>query len=255
MHIIGNIKINEFDNKRVQYFFASLLSLNFIPDAKIGLTLTQPSNELMRATGKLLRENFDQDKQQYIIHKFDKTEKYSDGINVHLRKLGSKELYLNFEEDHFCVLNNIFLLKKIIAHCVLYQVDVLRASYWPVEHASIEKVVPINKNPEDDGITAFFMDIPGLHNFNAKFKRYFIGSNSFFTKQMAQKIYNKPGCKPHDFEMMGYKTELSHVCAVPEIEILRSIDNDNEFTGSCLLSNPTDKFNYCMNKAEQYLWQ
>lgn len=248
INIIGNIKVNEADPNRVQFFFATLLSFAFIPKAKICLAFNQQSPEFLHNVGQCLTDHFSfpvaqhssensPDYKTTLFSLFDEAEK---GYNY----------YINFEEDHFCVLDDKNTLAYIIGNCNKHDVDLLRISYYPIEVKSAEKVIPICDN---DTIKAFRMNPENYSKFQAHYTRFYLGTNAMFKMDYARKLYDRPGKRPHDFELGKYVQEYEYTCAVPKVEFLRSIDNDHEAVNSCLLKSPTDKFSKLMEQAKEYM--
>lgn len=250
INVIGHIKIDESKPDRVHQFFATVLSFDFCKKIYLGITLESPSNELIEKLGNLLSENYSCSGKEYYLHcHHNNDNNYFDGIKIHLSEVNPKH-YLNFEEDHFCIVDDYKLMEEIFEETQIHGVDYVRASYFGIETRSMDRV---SIALETDLLKIFMMHKGNFEDFNYHYKRFFIGINSIFSKTFADRLYNKPGKRPHDFEVGAYNESLRHICAVPKHEILRSIDNDHELPGSCLLKNPTKKFIDCMAKAEKYL--
>lgn len=246
INIIGNIKIDEDTPDRVQYFFATLLSFRFIPEVNISLVLTTPSRRLQDKYSKFTDENF---KNTFTIISTNPDSQYKQGLDwLFNEAIVYPEYYLNFEEDHFCVMDSVDDLLNIVNECKDNNVDVLRTSYHDIETESAKLI-----NKQGHFIDAFRMDQSNYQLFQHAYTRYYLGTNAMFKIDYAKKLYDRPGTRPHDFELSKYDPRFEYTCAIPKKEILRSIDNDHGGTVPCLLKQPTEKFLRCMEEAKKYM--
>lgn len=235
--VLGNIKIDESRPERVQYLFASLLSLNGFSD-DIHVSLEQPSSELFRLINKYYIDK---------IYVYSATNFYD--MQIRLINQVKNDYYLNFEEDHFLVLENVAYLNSIIETARQYNVAIIRGSFNEVEQRSSEDVDCFY---EDELCKIFRMDNGNFKKFQKHYTRYYIGTNCIFHKGFARMLYDKPLSRPHDYEVVKYNPNFEHFCMIPKFPILASIDDPHGEEGSNLLSNPTEKFLSCMSKAEKY---
>lgn len=245
LDIIGNIKINEQNNIRVKMFEASLRSLEFLKNigSKVFLNLEDASYQLIHKAKEIL---YDIGLQGDVISISCKPDRYGK-IYKNLLNLSQAEWVMNFEEDHFCVMENWDILKEILIIGNQKDVNVIRASFWPIEWKSM-----MNTKSLDVIDGPLLINKMTKENF-AKFQepyisRYFLGNNSIWHKYFAYQYYDRPGFRPHSFEISEYNENYYHILGVPsEFPILCSIDDSHGETNSHLLANPTEKFTKIWN--------
>lgn len=152
------------------------------------------------------------------------------------------DYYLNFEEDHVCVLNDMAKFKKMLKLAKQYDVDVIRISFYKIEHDCASFVTePIY---EDNDVKIIRMTERAFQQFKTKLDRYYLGTNGIFKKSFGEKMFkrNPSGTKPHNFEVRNYEKAMEYTCLIPKFEILRAIDDDHDAANSCMLRNPTHEF-------------
>lgn len=155
-------------------------------------------------------------------------------------KKAHSNYFLNFEEDHFCVCNDNKLFTSLITTCQQYDVDIIRASFFSIENqcaACINDIIF-----ENNIVKIFKMHPQNFIDFQQPYIRYYIGTNSIFKTNFAEKLFNQSGIRPHDFEVGPYTHHFEYICAVPKIEILRAIDDDHGAENTCMLKIPTPQF-------------
>lgn len=244
MLIIGNLKIDEKRPERVHYFFATLLSYKIFSEQGIGITLNDCSDDLFYKTKKLLDDQFVKND----LVKFSGANKFWDGIKIHNPL--ERKYYVTFEEDHFCMLDNIDLLYNINTEFYDRSFDIIRASFHEIEQNSARKVEARFKNK----FKTFRMNESNHAKFCEYYgSRYFIGTNNIIRTGFAERLYSRPGTRPHDFEISAYNPDFEYTCSIPQVKIMQAIDDDHGETGISLLSRPTEKFNKCMELAQKYL--
>lgn len=237
MQIIGNIKIESY--KRLRYMVASVISMSGPPiwiNVETGPSMQRVIRKSIRMASPFALITFDNIPYRNMMFKL------IDGCQY--------KYLLNFEEDHFMNID-LRLLDPLMRMAEKFNVDVIRASFNEIEQNSAEGVECIH----EDGICKIFRMNPG--NFN-KFqkhykKRYFLGTNCVFKQEFALRFYDRAGNRPHDYELAEYDERFEHICMVPKIKMLSSIDDDHGEPNTCLESTPTVKFKQCMENANEII--
>lgn len=159
-----------------------------------------------------------------------------------LIKQSKEDYYLNFEEDHFCVLQDGQKFKKMLNLAKQYDVDNIRISFHYIEHDCASFVT--DTIYDDADVKIFRMTERTFNQFKTKFDRYYLGTNGIFKKSFGERLFlrNPSGQKPHHFEIRNYEKAMEYICMVPKFEILRAIDDDHDAPNSCMLRNPTPEF-------------
>lgn len=255
--VIGNIKIDEtksgmalernHSHIRVKYLVASLLSYDFLAESRCSITIlfnepSFPLVNLLKALPKELKCTFTP--LFPSIH--------SDyGVSMRtMLKESDKPYYLQFEEDHFCHLNDPEVIRHLLDFAQRTCADIIRSSFFDVETISAQKMKPFAWHETG---RCYEMHQENFRAFNHKWPRFYLGTNCIFSKEFAQRFYGRPGQRPHDYELAAYTPAFKHNCLVPAYEILRSIDDDHDTPETCMLKQPTNKFLECMRKAEELM--
>lgn len=155
------------------------------------------------------------------------------------------DYFLNFEEDHFCVLQDKNTFDYIMQKAAEHSVDVVRASFHHVEMECAKHAPAIY---EDEFVKIIRFTAPNFQKFCIPFKRFYLGTNCIFKAEYAKKFFRRIGERPHDYELRHYQSDMEYTCLIPKVEILRPIDDDHGVENSCCLKNPTPLFTQLYNK-------
>ena len=137
--IIGNIKVDENNPDRVRYLLASIKSLEFLKEkGKFALFMEYPSRELCALVKGMLNEcgfHYAFIPSQSYEKKFSKMD-YGEIHRMMIALEGSNRYYLNFEEDHFCVLDDAEYMQRVIEVAAQTNTDLIKATFHEVETIS-----------------------------------------------------------------------------------------------------------------------
>jgi hypothetical protein len=170
-------------------------------------------------------------------------EKMIELINNNLK--ADSDYFLNFEEDHFCVLQDKNTFDYIMQKAAEHSVDVIRTSFHQVEMECSKHVPAIY---EDEFVKIIRFTAPNFEKFCIPFKRFYLGTNCIFKAEYAKKFFRRIGHRPHDYELRHYQSDMEYTCLIPKVEILRPIDDDHGAENTCCLKNPTPLFTQLYNK-------
>lgn len=235
LDIIGNIKVDASKAERVKYFYACLKSYNFLTGkSKIVLNIESTDNEISFQTAQILRKKGFQGGVTNFKGNFG-------SIYSGLIKRSDADYILNFEDDHFCLLDNFENLQRILSRAEHYGVEVIRATFNKVENKSADGVEPIY---EDDICRIFEMNEKNFQLFQHAYPRFFLGTNCIFKHSFATRFWKREfeGSKPHPWEIGGYDKYFQHTVLIPKIEILASIDDPHDEPGSSLIEREEKKW-------------
>ena len=255
MNIIGCIKLDTSNPERIKWFFASLMALGVGHQYSMAIDGDDEfKNKFMPAGCEAdWITKFSKDR---LFHVFDKEYSYGQHQSANIKllhKLYPNNKYtLNFEEDHFYVQENDNSLEQLLLTCNCFNVDVIRASFIQVENLSTDAVKLMH---EDEYCRIFRMNKDNHELFQHKWPRFYLGTNCIFRNEYAVKFYNKPGVRPHDYELPDYSSGMEYICCVPKFEILRSIDDDHDMPNSCMLKDKTDKWITFYDQASKFVNQ
>lgn len=170
-----------------------------------------------------------------------------DMINIFANVISRQcNYFLNYEEDHFCVLEDRKMLDDLLETCKKYNVDAIRASFHRIE-MDCARHVP-NILFEDETVKIFRMTPQNFEHFCKPYKRFYLGTNCIFSVEYGKKFFSNQGQRPHDCELRYYQSDMEYICAVPKFEILRPIDDDHGAKNTCMLNNPTPYFTELYNQ-------
>jgi len=158
------------------------------------------------------------------------------------------DYFLNFEEDHFCVLQDKSIFDSIMQKATEFNVDVVRISFHSVELACAKAAPAIY---EDELVKIIRMTPEHFEKFCIPFKRFYLGTNCIFKVGYAKRFFSRIGQRPHDYELRHYQSDMEYTCLVPKVEILRPIDDDHGAENTCCLKNPTELFTQLYNKYKK----
>lgn len=244
--IIGNIKLNESNPLRVQYFVATLQSMQ--PLFKMGssayLVIETPTEKLSRLLERLTQiyplTLIPPGKQPYGHN-------MCTAISTSIAANMERKNYIQFEEDHFFELSDMAFMLELVSYMNSNSVDVCRASFHKIEVESQRGVLE-NKTISEAGY-CFEMNYQNHRAFQHPWPRFYMGTNCIFNKQFALKFWNRPGTRPHEYELSDYSENFKHKLIIPKKEILKSIDDDHGLLGSSMLLSPSPKFKECIDFA------
>lgn len=173
------------------------------------------------------------------------SEQMLDMINIFIKGVYADNRYphgffLNYEEDHFCVLQDKQKLIDLLHVCKQYNVDAIRASFHRVEMDCARHVHNILF--EDDTVKIFRMTAHNFEAFCKPYKRFYLGTNCIFSFDYGKRFFSNEAARPHDCELRFYQSDMEYICAVPKFEILRPIDDDHGAENTCMINKPTPYF-------------
>ena len=245
---VGNVKI--FNPLRLKYFLATLKSFSFLKNnlniylnIENGRFLKRPIINYLKKLG--FRNIYVSSKKEY----FDIT--YTNMI-----KKCKNEYILNLEDDHFCEINDAEKFFKIINKAHENKVDIIRSTFFKLNKYLFKDCDKIEEN-NLFSIINYNHDL--FYKYNEK-KPYFIQNNCIFKKDFAIRHWSKSykSFKPHPHEVPEFDSQFSHILLVPNIEILRPIDDDHGILDTCCLKNKDNKkWESCFNDKELksfYIW-
>ena len=231
--IVGYIKVDESKPERVDYFIASLKSLEFLKPQFI-ISLQTPSEELLNKVINALEKT----NNSIIEYKTegDYGMRYSE-----LLKSARYQYVMNFIEDHFCVCDDIKYINSCLDKMEEYKVDICKATFNKIELNSISTIKPIYS---DDSFFVFDNNHSNHIEYQKYYgSRYYIGVNFITTKQFAKRFWSRHlGKRPHEYEIAAYDESWRHECIVPKKEILCAIDDSHGEIGTELISRENKKF-------------
>lgn len=252
--IIGNIKVDENNPDRVRYLLASIKSLEFLKDmGKFVLYMEFPTMNLCEMVrGMLNKCGFN----YTFIPEFKKMT-YGEIHRMLINNPPKQNRYfLNFEEDHFCVLDDAEYMRKVIEVAAKENTDLIKATFHEVESISAKYVSAKhhygNVNLGEIGKT-WRMDETEYTAYQHKWTRFYIGTNHIWNRDFALNFYNRPGKRPHDYEIGQYDKRYEHNAMLTTKEILCSIDDDHDAENSCLLKNPQPKWTRIIGEVDEFI--
>lgn len=237
LSIIGNIKIT--NELRFKYLICCIKSLwfasNVIDDFKLNIENLDSAHINQDALHSTLAKF-----NQYTITNH--TGNFGDVYMSNLNKIKS-EKFLHFEEDHFCLLDDVDILKKIL----LLDYDICKASFHTIE---IKCADEIHHSQAYECGKIYDMNRNSWINFSKPYgSRYYIGNNAIFSTEFGRKYWSRniAGNRPHVFEVQSYTKELEHSILIPSHEILCAIDDDHGESNTCLLNRSENKWKTILN--------
>lgn len=167
---------------------------------------------------------------------------------IHFNLQSDYDYFLNFEEDHFCVLQDKAIFDSIMRKAMEFNVDVVRISFHSIELACANAAPAIY---EDELVKIIRMTPEHFQKFCIPFKRFYLGTNCIFKAGYAKRFFSRIGQRPHDYELRHYQSDMEYTLLVPKVEILRPIDDDHGAENTCCLKNPTELFTQLYNKYKK----
>lgn len=232
LDIFANIKI--VNDTRLKYALASIESLLFLKDeVKFYFNLDDSNKYLERIKEAL----------QLFDYELSDQHKYFNEIYQSFISKSKKDFFMCFEEDHFCVLDDIKFLEHIINIINLRNpVEIIKITFF-----NYEKMFYKNAPIFYEDIFCKIINHTEAHyeTLNKKCIRFYIGNNCIFEKQFGKKYFNeriKNKYDPHAFEIKRYDQEFQHNLMIPKREILCAIDDDHGAKDSCLLNRNEPKW-------------
>lgn len=233
LSIIGNMKIDEQNADRLLFLKCTLKSFEFLKnECEIILNFQDASPEMQVKINEVVNE-IDLD----ISICFINNNTYGN-IYLFLLDQSRYDYVLNFIEDHFCVMNDPYLMKNILKDMFYNNVDVCRASFFEVEQNSIKHVI----EKKHTGSTGFVYE-NNEHNHKLYCshyeRRYYLGVNFITKKDFAEKFWSRhfDSKRPHEWEISNYDPAFEHKVLTTDFPLLMAIDDDHGEPGTCLLSN------------------
>ncbi|MEK6879508.1 MAG: hypothetical protein AABY22_07875, partial [Nanoarchaeota archaeon] len=168
--VLGNIKLDMSKPIRIKYFLMTLLSIKDIFNPPV-INIENLSDGLYYLINDFCKKNGMNN--TLILGLSDTFPVIQD---ILLNKYCFTPYYLNFEEDHFCVLNNKKHLETIIKSSVKHDVDIIRATFYEIEIKSSSVVI---YDYDDELCWIFRMDTNNFKLFQLYYnKRFYVGNNS-----------------------------------------------------------------------------
>lgn len=233
--LIGNIKIA--NDRRFQYLLCTLKSFYF---AKSLIEEIHINIENLDSLDKQKLDKTLQHFQKYQL--YNRSGNFGSIYSSLLNKINTK-YFMHFEEDHFCVLDDVSILNDILQ----LNFDLCRSTFYYIEKQCSQKISPIEKYKCGNIYT---MTKDNWRKFSKPYGyRYYIGNNSIFDLKFGTKYWSRniSGNRPHVFEVPSYNQELEHTMFIPNQEILCAIDDDHGEPNTCLINRKESKFNALHN--------
>jgi hypothetical protein len=252
--IIANIKIDESKPERITGLIACIRSLAFLKDeAKFIFNLQQPSKEIfdmIDAELQALNKNNLLFTFSGGLFSMSGDNDYGTNYMFLLNKCESPYV-LNFIEDHFCMIDQVETMRGILDLMKQHKVDICKASFFQVEQNSSRNLRMLAETPAAKIFLNNQQNFDWYQHYYGN--RFYIGVNFITTREFALKFWNRSlGPRPHEYEMPNYSQEWEHICMIPNIPILESIDDDHGEPGTALLNkaNPDSRFVKIYNGAK-----
>lgn len=234
--IIANIKIEENKPDRVNYFLSCLQSFfNIHPNQKFIINLENPSDNLYGLTKKLLQKSGNKFHLQKTINA---TKSYGYNYIELIRNYSENNLIVNFIEDHYRIIDT-YNFCNLLRFMQVKNVDVCKATFFKIEQIYSKNLL-LTSNTIYGKV--FINDLFNYKKYDEIYEhRYYIGVNFITTKNFALKFWNRDcGNRPHEYELDTYNESFKHICMIPNMEILISVEDPHGLPGTCLLKRRPD---------------
>jgi len=248
LSIVGNIRLDSDKPERFVYLLCCIHSYSFLGKyAEIILNVENCTPEQQSHIKYELQS-------MYVPFQlfFVDGNNYGDAY-MHLLSKAKYSFILNFFEDHFCVTNEQNLILGLLKTMEEKKIDVLKASFSKVENLSIRNI----SQKQYSAYGYYFLNnAANFAEYCRHYKsRYYLGVNFITTKAFALKFWNRQfnSKRPHDWEIINYNADFEHVCMVPGMPVIESVDDDHGEEGTKLIGNSNFKFNQLYDIFEKGL--
>jgi len=240
LDIFANIK--PYNDCRLKYALASIKSLLFLKDEVKFYFNLDGSDKYLKRIKKAL---------QPFDHELTNEHRYFNDVYQDFISKSKKDFFMHFEEDHFCVLDDVGFLEHIINIINSKNpVELIKATFFTIEDDFYKNASLIY---EDDFCKVIHNSKINYEKLIKKDYRFYIGNNGIFGKSFGKKYFSgriKNKYKPHYFEIKRYDPKFKHNLMIPKKEILCAIDDDHGAKDSCLLNRNELKWNKIYGKSK-----